>query len=294
MKQDINLNLYRVFYYVATLKSFSEASTKLCISQPATSKQIKNLEDVLGTKLFFRKSRGIELTADGKYLLEQVEKMGFYLDAVTKYLALSKSLEVGELVIGCPSHITSFYLLQYIEGFRKEFPGIHIKVVSDSTMELIEQIEHHKIDFIIDSSPIAKTYDNLIIEKLKVFETCFIVDSSIDNIHSIEDLNNKNFVMPLSRSSMRKNLEKLLKNYDVEMNVVLEVDTTNLMIESVKRKIGIGYVVEEAVKEDLEHSDIKKLNIKCELPKLELNLVYTEGYLSPSATYFLKKYIINQ
>ena len=66
MISDISLNLYRVFYICSTCKSFVEASKKMCVSQPAISKQIKKLEDLLGTKLFYRESNGLVLTNDGK------------------------------------------------------------------------------------------------------------------------------------------------------------------------------------------------------------------------------------
>ena len=70
MINDINLNLYRVFYICAKCDSFVEASRKLYVSQPAVSKQIKNLEDLLGTKLFYRNNNGLRLTKDGKQLYD--------------------------------------------------------------------------------------------------------------------------------------------------------------------------------------------------------------------------------
>ena len=66
---NMNLNLYRVFYTVAKTKSFSESSRTLHISQPAISKHIQNLEYELNTLLFYRTNRGIELTD------EQVESL---------------------------------------------------------------------------------------------------------------------------------------------------------------------------------------------------------------------------
>ena len=61
MISDINLNLYRIFYICSRSKSFVEASGRLCISQPAISKQIKKLEGLLDTKLFYRNSNGLVL-----------------------------------------------------------------------------------------------------------------------------------------------------------------------------------------------------------------------------------------
>ena len=74
MINDLNLNLYKVFYNVAVSCSFKEAAEKLCVSQPAISKQIKNLEENLGVKLFYRFNKGIELTNEGKILFKQIEK----------------------------------------------------------------------------------------------------------------------------------------------------------------------------------------------------------------------------
>ena len=105
MNNNINLNLYKVFYFVATTKSFKQASIDLCVSQPAISTQIKNLENLLNVKLFYRYSKGIELTNEAKILLSHIEKMNFYLEAAEKYIKLSKDMEIGILTIGCPSHI---------------------------------------------------------------------------------------------------------------------------------------------------------------------------------------------
>lgn len=292
MLQDINLNLYKVFYCVAICKSFNDASVKLCVSQPAISKQIKNLEEILGVKLFYRFNKGIELTKEGKMLLEQIEKMNFYLEASIKYLSSTKNLLSGELIIGCPSHVTSFYLLKYIEKFRNDHNGVKIKIISDSTSSLVDSLIHHKLDFIIDSFPIETNNNNLTIKPLKVFDTTLIVSNSYDvNINNVEDLNNKDFVLPLARSSMRKNFEKSLKKYNINMNVGVAVDTTDLIISSVKRNLGIGYVVKEAVLNEISNGEIKELKVDCDLPKLELNLVYIEDYLSYPAKEFLEKYI---
>ena len=90
---------------------------------------------------------------------------------------------------------------------------------------------------------------------------------------------------------MRKNLEKTLRTYNVNMNVDLALDTTDLIISSVKKNLGIGYVVKKSVENELKNGEIKELKIDCNLPKLELNLAYINDYLSPSARKFLKEYI---
>ena len=72
-RQDINYELYKVFYYVATSLSFSEASKKLCSSQSAVSQSIKTLEKKLGQTLFIRSTKKVQLTAAGALLLKHIE-----------------------------------------------------------------------------------------------------------------------------------------------------------------------------------------------------------------------------
>ena len=70
---DINYELYKVFYYVASSLSFSDASKKLFISQSAVSQSIKTLERKLGQPLFIRSTKKVQLTPAGALLLKHVE-----------------------------------------------------------------------------------------------------------------------------------------------------------------------------------------------------------------------------
>ena len=70
---DINYELYKVFYYVATTLSFSEASRQLFISQSAVSQSIKTLEKKLDQILFIRSTKKVQLTPEGEILLRHIE-----------------------------------------------------------------------------------------------------------------------------------------------------------------------------------------------------------------------------
>ena len=72
---DINLELYKVFYYVATTLSFSEASRQLFISQSAVSQSIKTLEKKLNHPLFIRSTKKVLLTPEGELLLQHVNRL---------------------------------------------------------------------------------------------------------------------------------------------------------------------------------------------------------------------------
>lgn len=288
MINDINLNLYRVFYICAKCDSFVEASKKLYVSQPAVSKQIKNLEDLLGTKLFYRDNNGLRLTKDGKQLYNYIEKSYNYLMAGEKIIKENNNLEFGTIVIGAPAHIASFYLLEFIEEFQAKSPNVFFRIINGSTLELLEGLKNHKIDFVIDSSPIVTENNDIKIISLSSFDTCFITSKN----NKDSKLENQKFIMPYKRSSIRKNLEKELEKYNIELNVVLEVETTDLIISSVKKEIGTGYVVKQAVKQELEENNLFELHTPYNLPKLELNLLYIEDYLTNLSKHFIENHIM--
>ena len=83
-KFDINLNLYRSFYYVAKFGGFTVASKKMMVSQPALSANIKNLEDILGVQLIDRKIGKIALTNNGRELFLKLEEIIYKADKLSR------------------------------------------------------------------------------------------------------------------------------------------------------------------------------------------------------------------
>ena len=286
--KDVNLNSLKIFLVVATSNSFLEASNKLYIYQPAISKSINKLEEDLGVSLFYRANKGVTLTSDGEILLKYVKDSRKLLLACERMLSSNNSLDSGSIVIGAQSHIVRNYLLEKINNFRKLFPNVMFRIVDLSTLELIEGLEKHELDFVVDASPINTPYNNLRIQPIYKLDTCFIKSKENNKIYNkITDLEDECIVMPISRSSLRKNLFKSLENV-IDIKPQLEYGTEELIIESVKRNMGIGYVVKgETLKIDKNTIDIIDLNIP--LPTVEINLVYIDSYLTPLAREFITK-----
>ena len=291
-KDGINLNLYRIFYYVAKEGSISAAAKKIYVSQPAISKSLKKLEELLNVDLFYRTLTGVQLTEFGETLLFYVENSYNSLLTAERTLLESKALERGKVSIGVPSHIGSFFLFEYIEKFKKDYPNIKIKIVSRSTNEMIEQLESHEIDFMIDSSPVDTKYNNVIVEKLVTFPNSFITNKKYDeNMNSLKDFEDEPFILPVNRSSRRKELESLLTSNNIELKNIIEIETTEMAISAAKKSFGICVIAEEAVKTELEQGQLYKLNVKEKLPGLEINIVYIENFLPPAPRKFIDMFL---
>ena len=116
----------------------------------------------------------------------------------------------------------------------------------------------------------------------------------IDNknkINTLEDLANEGLILPIARSSIRKNINNLFKEKAIAIDPILEYGTEELIIESVRRNMGVGYVVKDAVSYLVEDKIIEYVNVDEQLPTMEINLVYINNYLTNVSKRFIKEEI---
>ena len=150
---DINYELYKVFYYVATSLSFSEASKKLFISQSAVSQSIKTLEKKLGQTLFIRSTKKVQLTAAGALLLKHIEPAMNLIARGESQLLDSGTLGLGQLHIGASDTICRYLLVPYLKQFHQRFPNVPIKVTNATSIQCVELLEQRKVDLIVTNFP---------------------------------------------------------------------------------------------------------------------------------------------
>lgn len=78
------------------------------------------------------------------------------------------------------------------------------------------------------------------------------------------------------------------------LNPILEFETEELIIEATRRNLGVGYVVESAIQYLIDSNILERIKLKEELPKMEINLVYINSYLTKAAKLFIKEEINNE
>ena len=144
---DINYELYKVFYYVATTLSFSEASKLLFISQSAVSQSIKVLEKKLGITLFIRSTKRVQLTPEGETLLRHVEPAINLIARGEAQIMEAGTLGGGQLRIGASDTICRYFLVPYLNRFHRSFPNVHIKVTNQTSTQCVDLLESGQVDF---------------------------------------------------------------------------------------------------------------------------------------------------
>lgn len=294
LKNNINLNLYKVFYEVSKYGSFSKTAELTYSTQSAVSKSIKKLEEELETKLFYRKPQGIELTEEGKELLFYVEKAYGNLITAERIMLENDNLERGKLNIGLPSYISSFFFFDKIIEFHNKYPNIEITLMNGSREYLLSLLDKHQIDFIIYSSPIEENINNndLDIAKLyKINYTFFCKKESYDkykNIKSVKDLENEFLVLPVPGTNHRRFLDEVFIKNEVKIKNSINIHTSEGILTGVKKGLGIGYIIEDIIKNDDEFKSIK---VKEKLHEENIVIIYNKKFLTKAPIKFIKDYI---
>ena len=287
---NMNFNLYKIFCVVAETESFSKAREILYLTEPTISSHITKLENELGVKLFYRENKGTTLTREGKKLYDdicdKIKDIEFAENAIMQDTDISKA----KITIGCPSHIAISYLSKCVTKIKKDYPNLKIDIIGETGYEnLTELLEKHKIDFAIMGN-VPEIKAEMQIKEIKEIENIFISKELI-KIKDIKELENYRYILNYKDSNSTKKLLEILKKHNVQIQADMQSDITEMRIEEVKQGQGIGYVMKEAAREAINSKEVYEVKLPIQLPKMKINVVYMEKYLTKIDKIFIKKYL---
>ena len=149
----MEIRVLRYFLEIAREGNMTRAAETLHVTQPTLSKQMKELEAVLGKKLFRRGSTSVSLTDEGMLLRKRAEDI---LDMVDKTMDEFKELgdlTGGEVIIGCAESYYIRYLARIIKDFQKKYPGLRYHIKSGDTLQVTEKLDRGLYDFAVIVEP---------------------------------------------------------------------------------------------------------------------------------------------
>ena len=156
----MELRLLQYFLTIAREESFTGAARQLHITQPTLSRQIAELEEELGVKLFVRGSRSIMLTEDGMILKRRAQELLSLADKTKKdFLGKKENLQ-GTIAIGSGEFLSTQCLTDCIAQFHKIYPLVKYELYSGNAENICERIERGLLDLGLMSEPIdIRKYD---------------------------------------------------------------------------------------------------------------------------------------
>ncbi len=243
---DINYELYKVFYQVATSLSFSEASKKLFISQSAVSQSIKTLEKKLGQPLFIRSTKKVQLTTAGHVLLKHIEPAMNLIARGENQLLNSGVLGLEQLHIGASDTICRYFLVPYINEFHKQFPNVPIKVTNATSIECVGLLDQRKVDLIVTNFPNTYLNHSYMQKTVHEFHDVFVANpqffpqaSECLSFHELLQYP----IMTLDRNCTTSEfLHKQFLLHQLDLVPEIELSSNDLLIDFARIGLGVAFV----------------------------------------------------
>lgn len=264
-----NLEVYKVFYQVAVCQGITAAAEQLCVSQPAVSQALRQMEQEAGCLLFVRTPRGVRLTKEGSLLFDYVKKGMEAFEEGESVLSKMLNLETGEIRIGASDMTLQFFLLPFLEKYHRQYPGIKIMVSNAPTPETICSLEEGKIDFGIVSTPFDAS-QNVEAVKVREIANLFVAGDRFDDLKGkILDyscLKDLPCVFLEKNTSTRRFMDEFLEEKGIFLEPEFELATSDMVVQFAKRNMGVGCVMGDFAKEDLRTGKLFQLNFNEKMP----------------------------
>lgn len=274
---DINYELYKVFFHVATTLSFSEASKQLFISQSAVSQAIKALEKRLDQTLFIRSTKKVQLTPEGEILLRHVEPAMNLIKRGESQLVDSAS-SGGQIRIGASDTICRYFLVPYLERFHKEFPNAHIKVTNETSLKCVELLETGQVDLIVINYPNSNLSNLYSMKKIAKFDDVFVANSAFSELQdkkiSFKNLLKYPILMLEKQSTTSEFLHNMFQQHQLDLVPEIELSSNDLLLDLAKIGLGIAFVPDYCVQG--KEQDLFFVETEEALPSRELAIVHND------------------
>ncbi|MCT4687777.1 LysR family transcriptional regulator [Vallitalea sp.] len=252
---NINLELYKVFYYVATTLSFSEASTKLFISQSAVSQSIKTLEKNLNTTLFNRNTKRVTLTHEGSLLLQHIEPAINLIHNGENNIMETRSLNQGKIHIGASDTICKYILLPYFKKFHSVYPNIHLQVTNRTSIKCVDLLKQGNVDFIVTNLPNRSIGGSLEVKEFYKFNDIFIGGNDFielkDKRVSLKELIKYPLLMLEKNTTTSQYINEVFESKGLVLSPEIELTSIDLLVELAKINLGISLVPDYCMDEEL-------------------------------------------
>jgi LysR family nitrogen assimilation transcriptional regulator len=238
----VNIKQLHYFIAIATEGTFTKASAKLRVAQPALSRQIALLEDELGTALLVRHRRGVGLTDAGAALLDRAKPVLLSLDRIQSEIRDYSAEPTGALRIGCTPTLTSRLVVQPARRILDRFPNVSIQIQESVSHQLCRAVLSDELDAAIVSENLAESFlsaEVLFEEQLWLFGPPN--RKTAGTRIALQRVARLPLILARSPQTTRRMLNHVLAAGKLELNVVAESDSIQATREFIIA--GVGYTI---------------------------------------------------
>lgn len=290
---NIDLNIYKTFYFVAKYRSFTKASEQLYISQPAVTQAIKKLEEQLNIELFKRTSNGILLTKAGEIVYYYAEQLCDLAYANVNLIETIHNEQICNINIGVPTHIGTFYFVEFLKKFREKHPSVKINIINKKSDEMLKMLIKRELDLVIDTDMNNINNKSIRIRKILDLESCFVANEKFKYVADKgkimpEQLITYPLILPSSGTANRKMIDLFFKKRNILLKPIIETNSSSISKGIIKQGIGIGWMIKEFIKDDLISQKLYEIKVDVDQVLTPVSVAYHDKYINDAVKDFIK------
>ena len=277
---DLDPYLLRAFLTVAEVGTVNGAASSLNRTQAAVSMQIRKLEGLVGTDLFDRSPKGLDLTADGLLLIPYAREILTLSDEIGK--RLNGKLIEGRVRLGVVEDFAATRLIEILKAFRDQNPKVDIDIIVESNKRLAAMFENDKLDIAVcDSTRFNRKPVHVWSEYL-----LWVARSDIALPADMP----LPIIMFEESCPWRGAAMEMLSARNLNWKIVCEASTLVAMATAVRVGIGIGPMIEATIPDDC-----RVLDRGADMPgpaRIDIGLYARSG--APEESRYLVNFILRQ
>lgn len=290
----MEIRVLRYFLAIAREGSITNAANFLHVTQPTLSRQIRDLEEELGQRLFVRGSHHMSLTAEGMILRKRAEEIISMVDKTEAEFQSMEHMVSGDIYIGSGETKAIQVVAQIAKELRDTYPGIHYHLYSGNSEDVTERLDKGLLDFgILIQPPDISKYDYLNLPAKDTWGVVMKKDSPLSKKEVIrkEDLLEVPLICSRQAIMQERSGNEFAQWFGEDFDRLNIVTTFNLVYNAaIMVEAGVGYAV--TIDKLVNTAESSTLCFRPLEPKLDsgLNLIWKKYQVfSSAAELFLER-----
>lgn len=278
------------FLTVCETKNYTRAAVQLSLTQPAVSQHIRYLEEYFNCKLFEMRGKQIHITSKGEEVYQLARLLKLNVEKFKEHL--SEDVQDRELCLGATRTIGEYIMPPIISAYLKEYPKNTVQMRVDSANALLEKVRYGELDFAFIEEPFNQSDFNVIeFDEERYIPVCSTDFPLANQKVQIEQLFEYPLILMDGGASGRTEIEQWLiaRNHGLEsFSKINVVNNIPIVKEMVRSGIGIAFLYESSVKEEMKRGELIHIDIEEYNVTRQFNFVYRKftGYEDECLEFF--------
>ncbi len=278
----------KTLIHVAELGSLSKAADRLHIAQPALSRQIRQLEQELGTYLFERHGRGMVITDIGREVLAHASRILEEMESIRTTATGGRSSYRGTVTIGTTPTVAEIITVPLVRKIRDGHPHLAVRFSSAFSGYLLDWLQRGELD-------LALSYDPQPLHTLRIqpvmMENLMLVGPAdaglrLDTPVRFADIQEHQVVVPSNRHGLRNIVEDCARQAEIKLRCNVEADSFGAMIDLVRNGFGLTILPLAPIYAQVQNGTLSAAPLVDPQPTRKLVLVYpADRRVSPAAKF---------